>query len=82
MPSETQTVETENGLEEIEVKPQITRDNPADIVNATRGFSVLKLVVKDMDKLSRQKITPSNYVTAEPFIQEPESKRESIIRKA
>ncbi len=63
MPSETQTVETENGLEEIEVKPQITRDNPADIVNATRGFSVLKLVVKDMDKLSRQKITPSNYVT-------------------
>lgn len=63
MPPETQTVETENGLEEIEVKPQITRDNPADIVNATRGLSILKLVVKDMNQLSYQKITPSNYVT-------------------
>lgn len=63
LPPETQVVETENGPEEIEVKPQITRDNPADMVNATRGFPILKLVVKDMNALSYQRITPSNYVT-------------------
>jgi len=63
LPPETQVVETENGLEEIEVKPQITRDNPADVVNATRGLPILQLVVKDMDALSYQRITPSNYVT-------------------
>ena len=49
MPPEKVIIETENGLEEIEVKPEVTRDNPADIVNATRGFSVLSLVVKDIN---------------------------------
>lgn len=63
LPPEKQTVETENGTEEIEVKPQITKDSPADIVNAARGLSLLSLVVKDMNNVSYQKITPSNYVT-------------------
>lgn len=63
MPPEKQTIETENGIVEIEVQPQITRDNPADIVNATRGLSVLSLVVQDQNSLSYQTITPSNYVT-------------------
>lgn len=63
MPPETEIIETENGLEEIEVKPKITRDNPADLVNATRGFSILELVVRDRNAISYQRITPSNYVT-------------------
>lgn len=63
LPAEREIIETENGLEEIEVKPKITRDNPADIVNASRGLSVLNLVVEDRNALSYQKITPSNYVT-------------------
>lgn len=63
MPPEKEIIETEDGLEEIEVKPKITRDNPADIVNATRGLSVLNLVVKDRNTISYQKITPSSYVT-------------------
>lgn len=63
MPPEKKMIETENGLEEIEVKPKITRDNPADIVNAARGFSVLDLVVRDKNSISYQTITPSNYVT-------------------
>lgn len=63
MPPEKQMIETENGIKEIEVKPKITRDNPADIVNASRGFSMLQLVIKDRNRLSYQKITPSNYVT-------------------
>lgn len=63
LPLEKKIIETENGLEEIEIKPQITRDNPADIVNATRGFSVLQMVIKDRSTLSYQSITPSNYVS-------------------
>lgn len=63
LPPEKQTIETEDGTEEIEVKPTITRDNPADIVNASRGLSLLPLVIKDMNSLSYQTITPSNYVT-------------------
>lgn len=63
LPPEKKMVETENGMEEIEIKPRITRDNPADIVNASRGLSLLPLVIKDMNSLSYQKITPSNYVT-------------------
>lgn len=63
LPVEKRLVETENGVEEIEVKPQITRDNPADAVNATRGFSILQLVIKDRTALSYQTITPSNYVS-------------------
>jgi len=63
MPPEKEIIETEDGLKEIEVKPKITRDNPADIVNATRGFSILNLVIKDRNALSYQRITPSNYVT-------------------
>lgn len=63
LPPEKKIIETENGPQEIEVQPEITRDNPADIVNATRGFSILQLVIKDMNSLSYQKITPSNYVT-------------------
>lgn len=63
LPPEKKKVETENGVTEIEVKPQIIRDNPADMVNAARGFSVLDLVIKDRNTMSYQKITPSNYVT-------------------
>jgi len=63
LPPEKKTIETENGVEEIEVKPTITRDNPADIVNASRGLSLLSLVIKDRNNLSYQTITPSNYVT-------------------
>lgn len=88
MPPEKRIVETENGPVEIEVKPEITRDNPADIVNATRGFSVLQLVVKDRNALSYQKITPSNYVTGRMLhkgngrqegMEYPESLAENII---
>lgn len=63
LPVEKKIIETENGPQEIEVKPKITRDNPADIVNAARGFSILQLVIKDANAISYQKITPSNYVT-------------------
>ena len=63
LPPEKKIIETDKGPQEIEVKPKITRDNPADVVNATRGFSILNLVVSDANKLSYQKITPSNYVT-------------------
>ena len=63
LPPEKKIIETENGPQEIEVQPKITRDNPADIVNASRGLSVLQLVVKDVDSLSYRQITPSNYVT-------------------
>lgn len=63
MPMEKQLVETENGMEEIEVKPKITRDNPADVVNAMRGFSILQTVIKDANSISYQEITPGNYVT-------------------
>lgn len=63
LPVEKKIIETENGPQEIEVKPEITRDNPADIVNAARGFSILQLVIKDANAISYQKITPSNYVS-------------------
>ena len=63
LPPEKRTIETDDGTEEIEVQPEITRDNPADIVNAARGLSILRLVIKDANSISYQKITPSNYVT-------------------
>lgn len=63
LPPEKRMIETEEGTEEIEVQPEITRDNPADIVNAARGLSILQLVIKDANSISYQKITPSNYVT-------------------
>lgn len=63
LPPETKIIETEEGPKEIQVEQKITRDNPADVVNATRGFSILQLVIKDANAISYQKITPSNYVT-------------------
>ena len=63
LPPVKKVIETEDGSEEIEEQPEITRDNPADIVNATRGLSILRLVIKDANSISYRKITPSNYVT-------------------
>ncbi len=88
LPPERQTVETPNGPVEIEVKPKITRDNPADIVNATRGYSILQMVIKDTNAISYQQITPSNYVSGralhvgsgcQPGITYPNSLFENIV---